>query len=190
MIAPEGWPFVLIPVSVGLGWVILGWPVAGWAVVAGGALSLIVFRDPHRECDALPEVLCAPADGRVTEVETTAAGGLRIVVANSLLNAHVARAPVDARLVEIEHAAGPGRRVQTLWRSSAGWFRMQLSGRANRPSLDLDAGALVRRSERIGLTAPRSAVEVELPATAEPLVGHGDRVRSGETPLARFEVPP
>jgi len=209
MIAPEGWPFVLVPLCAGVAVVVVGFPVPGWILVALGLFGLLFFRNPERRCDHPPEVACSPADGRVVVVGTAPQPlvdrGLPIQVSvfMSPLNVHVNRAPSDGELVEYTYT--PGRKIQafkekasleneqnlSIWDGPFGRVGVkQIAGTiARRIVFDHDLGALVRRTDRIGLIRYGSRVDVFLPADAEVLVAVGHRVRAGESALARLRPP-
>jgi len=208
MIAPEGWPFVLIPMSAGVTAVVLGWPVIGWFLVVMGAFSMLFFRDPERECTAPPEVACSPADGRVVVVGTAPSAladrGLprQVSIFMSILDVHVNRAPMDGVLVDYTYTPGKSspafanasskRNEQNLsvWEGALGSLALkQIAGLvARRIVFDHRVGQRVRRPDRIGLVRYGSRVDMFLPAGTEVLVEVGDRVRAGETALARMRT--
>jgi phosphatidylserine decarboxylase len=194
--------------SAGIVAVILGWPVIGWFLVAMGSLSLIFFRDPARQCTAPPEVACSPADGRVVEVGDSCPAlterGLprQVGVFMSILDVHVNRAPIDGVLVDYTYT--PGRRLPaftakaaecneqnlSVWEGGSGRLALrQVAGViARRIVFDHPVGGRVRRAGRIGLIRYGSRVDLFLPAQAEILVEVGDRVRAGETAVARMKA--
>ena len=209
MIAREGWPFILIPLCAGAVAAAAGWPLVGAPLVAFGAFSAFFFRDPARQCTADAKVACSPADGRVLMAGPAPEGAaveglpLQISVFMSVFNVHVNRAPVDATLVQYSY--NPGRTLAaykdkasllneqnlSVWQGPAGRIALkQIAGLiARRIVFDHQPGAVVRRSDRIGLIRFGSRVDVLLPADAEILVNPGDRVRAGVTPLARLSLP-
>jgi phosphatidylserine decarboxylase len=206
MIAPEGWPFVLIPAFAGVVVIVLGWPLLGWFFVAIGGFALLFFRNPARECSAPPDVVSSPADGKVIKIcdapEDLAARGLAVQVSvfMSVFDVHVNRAVVDGELVEYSY--NPGRKLSafkdkasleneqnlSVWEGPVGRVALkQIAGLvARRIVFDHAVGTAIRRSQRIGLIRYGSRVDVFLPAGAEVLVDLGDRVRAGESPLARI----
>lgn len=206
MIAPEGWPFVLVPVLAGITAVVLDFPVFGWFLVAFGGFGLFFFRDPSRELDQPTNVVCSPADGKVLTVdaasEDLAEQGLtrRISIFMSVFDVHVNRAPVDGEL--IQYTYHPGKKVSafkekasleneqnlSIWSTPFGKIGLkQIAGViARRIVFDHAPGATVRRGERIGLIRYGSRVEVYLPEGPAILVSPGDRVRAGSTPVARY----
>ena len=90
--------------------VALVWPasVSVWGLAALEAMlaailawALAFFRDPHRRITADDAVLAAPADGRVTDIETLDENEfidgpiLRIGIFLSIFNTHINRAPCE-----------------------------------------------------------------------------------------------
>jgi phosphatidylserine decarboxylase len=208
MIAPEGWPFILIPMCAGIATVVLGWPVAGWILIGFGVFGLFFFRNPDRTCEAPANVACSPADGRIIAVDDApgelAERGLpqRISVFMSVFNVHVNRAPLDGTLVEYRY--NPGKKVSafkekaslaneqnlSVWETPVGKIAFkQIAGSiARRIVFDHAVGDTVRRGDRVGLIRYGSRVDIFLPADAEVLVRVGDRVRAGTSGVARYPV--
>ncbi|HOC44547.1 MAG TPA: phosphatidylserine decarboxylase [Thermoanaerobaculales bacterium] len=206
MIAPEGWPFVLISLCAAAAAGALGWLPLAVAFTACCAFCLFFFRDPRRACALAADIACSPADGKVIACgaapEGTAPDGLpiRVSVFMSVFSVHVNRAPINATLVDYRY--NPGRTLAaysdkaslvneqnlSLWEGPAGRIGLkQIAGViARRIVFDHEPGAAVRRGDRIGLIRFGSRVDVFLPADAEVLVGVGDRVRAGSSPLARL----
>ena len=206
MIAPEGWPFILIPMCAGIIAVVLGWAVVGWILIGLGVFGLFFFRNPDRSCEAPPNVACSPADGRIIAVddapEELAERGLprRISVFMSVFNVHVNRAPLDGELVEYRY--NPGKKVSafkekaslaneqnlSVWETPVGRIAFkQIAGSiARRIVFDHAVGDTVRRGDRVGLIRYGSRVDIFLPANAEILVQLGDRVRAGASSVARY----
>lgn len=90
-----------------------------WAVVLiEAALAavlvwvLMFFRDPKRVCPSDPNLLLAPADGRITDIEMVDEDGfiggpaLRIGIFLSIFNVHINRAPCNARVETITYKKG------------------------------------------------------------------------------------
>ncbi len=206
MIAPEGWPFVLAPAALAAGGFVVGWPVAGILLLALAAFSLFFFRNPRRSCSGPTDIACSPADGRVLVVRPSPAnvaeGGLPIQLSifMSVANVHVNRAPIGGTLVEYSY--NPGRKLAafkekasveneqnlSMWEGPAGRIAMkQIAGViARRIVFDHRPGAVVERGQRVGLIRFGSRVDLFLPPETEVLVSPGDRVRAGETHVARL----
>lgn len=204
MIAPEGWPFVCVPLGVGGGALFLGWPWLGWPLVACGLFALFFFRNPERGCDHGAEVACSPADGKVIVVgkapDHLSNQGLprQISVFMSIFDVHVNRAPTDGKLAGYTY--NKGRKISafkekasleneqnlSVWEGSLGRIALkQIAGLvARRIVFDHKIGDRVVRGERIGLIRYGSRVDIFLPDQTQILVRVGDRVRAGESPLA------
>lgn len=91
------------------------------AIVWGWVVSF--FRDPAREITRRPNVLYAPADGRITEVSELdhhhllGGPGHRIRIFLSLFNAHVNRMPCAASVRSIDFK--PGKFINAMRDKSA-----------------------------------------------------------------------
>ncbi len=174
--------------------------------------ALMFFRDPERSCPADINLLLAPADGHVTEIERVEEnnfiGGpaLRIGIFLSIFDIHINRAPCNVRIEKITYKKGKYLNAMN-----------PQSGRLNE-SNDLDltrtdspkdklivrqiSGAIARRivcttaegqelagGERFGMIKFGSRTELYLPVreNAKCLVQIGDKVKAGLTPLVRYE---
>jgi phosphatidylserine decarboxylase len=179
-----------------------GWGLP-FAALAGG--FAFFFRDPERGVRAAPSDVVAPADGRVIvagEAEAGAPAGCwrQLSIFLSPLDVHINRSPVTARATRVEYR--PGRFLPAYDKAAAVendrneiWFDRdgdavvcrQIAGvLARRVVCRLTPGQAVRTGERIGLMKFGSRFDVFLPERAELLVSTGDRVRAGETIVARL----
>jgi phosphatidylserine decarboxylase len=206
--APEGYPFVLVPAVAGIfGWVFGYHPVAWfcWLVMLA---CVAFFRNPARHADAAPEVVLAPADGKVLSVGAApaalAARGLpqQLSIFMSPANVHVNRAPVSGAVREVSHT--PGRHFPAF-RDKASEFNehsfvvldgdhgtvayKQIAGSlARRVVCDLVPGQRVERGSRVGIIKFGSRVDLFLPGNANIEIAPGRLTRAGITPVARFVV--
>ena len=206
MIAPEGWPFVVIPLSAGaLVWIV-GWPLVGVVLMALGVFALFFFRNPERHCSFGPSTACAPADGKVIKVCRAPDEMIRralpqqVSIFMSVFNVHVNRAAIEGELTEYSYNAG--RKISafkdkasleneqnlSVWDGPGGRVALkQIAGLvARRIVFDHSPGDSVRRGDRIGLIRYGSRVDVFLPEDATVLVSEGDRVRAGESAIAEL----
>jgi phosphatidylserine decarboxylase len=202
----EGWLPLLVAAAVAAG----GWRLVGpWGAVPGLLLVVAVvgfFRDPPRRPPDDPDAIVAPADGRVVEVEPEAdlpaigGRGRRISIFLSVLDVHVNRAPAagtirssahspgtffDARRAE---AAARNERREWVFDSERGTFAVvQIAGLIARRIVAWKApGDRVAAGEHIGMIRFGSRTDLLLPPSAEVAVRVGDRVRGGETVVARW----
>jgi phosphatidylserine decarboxylase len=126
-----GWPQVVIfpaaiiaiMIAVGLGTraVLQSWAIILIEVLLGAILIWILcfFRDPERSCPSDSNLLFAPADGRITDIETIeeppaflaeqevqSTGALRIGIFLSIFNTHINRAPCNVKVEKITYKQG------------------------------------------------------------------------------------
>ena len=187
-------------------WSPAGWPGVAALVVAGCILAF--FRDPGRTGPDDPRAVISSADGIVVDVGDACADGfeggraLRIAVFMSVFNVHVNRAPAEGMVTGTVHR--PGKKLSAFNARAAdenehgdtdldtphGTVRIrQIAGLiARRVVTRVTSSNRLDRGDRIGLIRFGSRVDVFLPAGALPAVKRGDRVRAGETVIARFSA--
>ena len=68
-VAPEGWPFILLPAAAACILAMIGWWPVGVVLGLIALASLGFFRDPERTPPAGPGLVLAPADGRVMRID-------------------------------------------------------------------------------------------------------------------------
>ncbi|MEM7355236.1 MAG: phosphatidylserine decarboxylase [Acidobacteriota bacterium] len=209
--AREAWPFVLpfVILAAGLFW--YRQPAWGGVALVVAFAVLLFFRDPKRHFDGPAEVIVAAADGVVTRIDTYEDPAMgpgryqRVVTFLSAFDVHIQRVPADGEVI----SAGlkPGRKV-AAFRDDAGEVNesfltvlrlaregvdgeerlgiRQISGlMARRVVCYLQAGQAVERGQHLGLIKFGSRVDLLIPESYEILVDKGQRMRNGETPMAR-----
>jgi phosphatidylserine decarboxylase len=179
-----------------------------WALSFGalGAFFCFFFRDPDRQVPSEPDVVVSPADGRVLvagvpEPHAAPQGEWRQVsIFLSPLDVHINRVPVAGTIVRVDYRPGrflpayqPGAGVSNerneIWIDRGGETIVcrQIAGvLARRVVCRVQPGARVSAGERFGLMKFGSRIDLFLPPRAVLLVGRGDRVRAGESILARL----
>jgi len=198
-VAPEGWPFILVPAAAACILALFGWWPAATGVGIVALACLGFFRDPERTAPTGVGLLLAPADGRVMridEVEDPWVGeAVRASIFLSPLDVHVNRSPVAGLVESVEHARG---RFMAAYKDEASELNerctIALQGEGARVSVKQIAGVLARRivcrvergdklaaGERFGLIRFGSRTDLVVPRSAEMRVKVGDRVRGGET---------
>ena len=206
MIAPEGWPFVVIPLSAGAVVWVIGWSTVGIILVALGVFAVFFFRNPNRSCTFDENTACSPADGKVIKVcpapvELVQRGlPQQVSIFMSVFDVHVNRAAIGGGLTDYSYNKGrkfsafkdkaslENEQNLSVWEGPSGRISLkQIAGLvARRIVFDHSPGDSVLRGDRIGLIRYGSRVDVFLPDDATILVGEGDRVRAGESAIARF----
>jgi len=206
--AKEAWPFVLPFVVVAVAALALRRPVLA-AVLAAIALAvLLFFRIPSRSSQADERIVLAPANGRITSIETVtdpdfAEGRFyRVVTSLSVFNVHVQRAPVAGEVIATHYRRG---RKVAAFRPDAGEINesrlavmrtdegdtigvQQLAGLvARRVVTYLEEGDLVERGDLIGVIKFGSRVDLYLPTHYRLLVEKGQTVHEGATAMATKE---
>lgn len=211
--APEGRPFLAGGgVLAAAMWAAAAAGAGGTATAAAAGLFSVLalfvlwfFRDPSPATPGHPAVV-APGQGRVILVEEadepSFLGGRcrKISIFLSVFDVHVQRAPVSGTVEHRLHRPGA---YAVAWAQKASDENEQASlglatehGRvlvrqiaglvARRIVTDPAEGEDVRRGERIGLIRFGSRVDLFLPLEWEVTCRVGDRVKVGETELARM----
>ena len=204
--AREAWPFVLPFVALAVGLFAYRHPIWGTVAALLAVGVLLFFRDPHRSFEGPESVVLAAADGVVTLVDTVEDPAVgegrfrRVVTFLSAFDVHIQRVPATGEVTF--SALKPGRKV-AAFRDDAGdvnesWLTViqrpngdllgvrQIAGlMARRVVCYLEKGQAVRRGEHLGLIKFGSRVDLLVPESYEVLVEKGDRMRNGETQIAR-----
>ncbi|MBK7393632.1 MAG: phosphatidylserine decarboxylase [Chloracidobacterium sp.] len=194
----EGIPFILIPVVIaaGLGWFGL-WPVA--VVFAAVALFMMYFfRDPQRTVPQDDGLIVSAADGVVTRIDLTDTTKL-VSVFLSPLDVHINRSPITGTIKEINYTRGkkmPATKDEASLVNERN--ALVIEGEGITITCTQIAGILARRivcwpkagdnlirGQKFGLIKFSSRTDLLMPATVELMVKVGDRVKGGETVIAR-----
>lgn len=176
---------------------------------AAGACALF-FRHPPRVPPTRPGLVVAPADGRVTLIETVVPPPelnlpeqpmTRVSVFLSIFDAHVQRAPVAGEVISIKYQPGQFGSAERDEASAENernsvWFRtpegvdvvaVQIAGLiARRIVCSARVGDKLGLGDTYGLIRFGSRLDTYLPADATVLVEIGQRAIGGETVLAEL----
>jgi phosphatidylserine decarboxylase len=181
-------------------------PLASLPGVALILYTFYFFRDPDRQAPADPAAVVAPADGVVVEIiekrETEVVNGMmrRVAIFLSVFDVHTNRAPMDGEVIYCQHYAGKfldARNPEaSVVNESRTWgFRnegttlvvRQITGAIARRIVGwAKVGERVARGDRFGMIRFGSRTEVYVPLESEITVKRGDRVKGGETIVARL----
>ena len=206
---PAGRPFLVA----GLAALVLGLLVGTWLSWLGLVFTLAClyfFRDPERIPPDRPNVLLAPADGRVVavglapppgELGLGAALRWRVGIFLSVLDVHVNRVPADGIITRIAYRHGSflnasqdkaseaNERNAIALRLSDGReiAVVQIAGLiARRIVCSLREGDAVQAGQRFGIIRFGSRADLYLPEGVRPLVAVGQTMIGGETVIAEL----
>lgn len=184
-------------------------PLAAAVPALGLAFTLSFFRDPVRRPPPGDETLVSPADGRVTDIGEVPAGrdldepSVRVGIFLSVFDVHVNRTPCAGVVKSTRYTPGefldarnpecakrnerndilierPATRDQVLVRQISGAI-------ARRIVCGIRENDVVEKGQRVGMIKFGSRTELYVPSRslAEVTVKVGDRVKGGETVIAR-----
>ena len=173
--------------------------------------ALMFFRDPRRVCPADADVLFAPADGKITDIERIEEDGfvgrpaLRIGIFLSIFNTHINRSPCNVRVEKITYKKGRFRNAMNPQSgrvnesNTLGLVRMeppedklivrQISGAiARRIVCGTSVGQELTGGQKFGMLKFGSRTELVVPIRedVECLVQIGDKVKAGLTPMVKY----
>lgn len=180
-------------------------------VITGGLLlfCLWFFRDPERKPPADPSLAVSPADGTVTLVDEVEEKQYfkrrmkRVSIFLSVFDVHVNRTPIAGEVLFTEGRGGlylDARKPEaSLLNESLLWVFgskghpeksvavKQITGAIARRIVPwAQPGEQMERGERFGMIRFGSRTDLYLPLDAEVLVSIGQKVKGGETEVARM----
>jgi phosphatidylserine decarboxylase len=206
-IAREGYPLILATAAFTiLAFVFAGKPIGIFLLLVTLAVTGF-FRDPDRLIPSGEGLIVSPADGRVVSIvsvkpdSNSGTTATRVSIFLSPLDVHINRIPITGNVQEVNYQRGQfiaaykeeassrneqntveladerGRRLQVV--QVAGVVARRIISR-------LHQGQQVHRGERFGLIMFGSRTDTYLPGDCKIEVAEGQRVKGGETILARF----
>ena len=206
-IAREGYPLIFTALILALlaflaGWMALGIILGLIGIAIGG-----FFRDPERQAPVGEGLVVSPADGKVVTIAGVKGDPLflgsatRVSIFLSPLDVHINRTPVEGKIAKITYQ--PGKFLAAYKEEAAQrneqnalsivdskgrtWGVVQIAGViARRIICRAKPGDQLARGERFGLIMFGSRTDTYLPEGCQVAVTEGQRVKGGETVLARF----
>ncbi len=198
-------------------WILLVLALAGVAVcfvsvwfslvfLALFLFTIAFFRDPDRQVCTDPNLIVAPADGRVSDIveldekEVLKTKTKRVGIFLSIFDVHTNRTPIDGRIIYRQHHEGlcldardpdcSEKNEAMTWafeNSRVTIVVRQLTGViARRIVAWAGVGDELKKGERFGMIRFGSRTELYLPLEAEVLVKTSDHVSGGSTVIARL----
>ncbi len=206
IVAHEGWIFIFA-------FLLIAIPLYYFAGYAGASPAVILalfciyfFRNPKREIATEAGIVVSPADGRIMDIEKLNedqylhAPAIRIRIFLSLFNVHINRCPINGQVDLVQSVPG---QFLPAYKTEAGtvnarnyvglktkWGKIlvvQITGLvARRLVCWVNPGDRLTTGERFGLIRFGSCTELYLPLEAVINVQAGDKVKGGETVIARL----
>jgi phosphatidylserine decarboxylase len=196
----EGFPFVIVPAVTALVFAALQfWIVATVFVVLAGFMAFF-FRDPERKSPTDEGLILSAADGRVTRIESDENAKF-VSVFLSPIDVHINRSPIEGTISKVEYVYGKKkpatsntasfeneRNSLTIENESISVVCTQIAGvLARRIVCWNSVGDHLERGQRFGLIKFSSRTDLMMPKSVELCVNVGDRVKGGETVIAKYE---
>ena len=206
-IAREGYPLILTGAALTTLAFVLGGKAVGTILLIVTLAVTAFFRDPDRVIPTGEGLIVSPADGKIVSIvdlkpdANSSTLTTRISIFLSPLDVHINRIPVTAKIQEVVYQRGKfmaaykdeassrneqntieladerGRRLRVV--QVAGVVARRIVSRVHQ-------GQDVQRGERFGLIMFGSRTDSYLPGDCKIEVAEGQRVKGGETILARF----
>ncbi len=205
--AREGVPFIGAAALASVVFALLEWPVPAVAALAVTAFVLYFFRDPERVVPAEDNLIIAPADGKVVDIQVVddppllSGSARRISIFMNVFNVHVNRSPISGAVRKISYKPGsflPADREKAMIQNEQNALLIedrhgraitvvQVAGLiARRIVCRAETGDWLRRGERFGMIRFGSRLDCYVPPECRVLVSHGDKTVAGQTVLAEL----
>jgi len=204
--APEGRWFIIGAFAIAVGLALATWWIALLVWLPITVWVVAFFRDPERRGERGPQLIIAPADGKVVSVIETdepaffGERAVRVSIFMNVFNCHVNRYPADGTVAYRHYNAGrfghAGTDKASLVneQSSVGLetthgklLIRQIAGLiARRIVTDHAVGTAVHQGERLGMIRFGSRVDLFVPPGTRVRVKVGDTTRVAETVIAEW----
>lgn len=196
----DGVLFVAVPIVLGIIAAAFNvWILAGLMMILAGFM-VFFFRDPKRRVPVDDDIVVSAADGKVTRVEEREEG-MFVSVFLSPFDVHINRAPISGIVEEVRLFKGL-KKPATSDSASATNERnaVTIKGRkmtvvctqivgilARRIVCRTKSGMTINGGEKFGLIRFGSRTDLLMPRDVKVFVRPGDRVRGGETVIAKLK---
>jgi len=207
-IAREGLVFILPALLAASAFLLPSWWPGFFLFLGVAGVLAFFFRDPERHAPGDENDVVSPADGKILSIETLAshpdlpAPVTRISIFLSLLDVHITRAPLSGVVGRIDYQPGRFFPAHSPEASRLNEYRSlfiagdrsdivlkQIVGvAARRIKCYLREKERIERGQKIGLMYFGSRVEIDLSIFLEPCVALHQKVRAGETLIAKVKT--
>jgi phosphatidylserine decarboxylase len=195
----EGFPFVIATILIALIFAFFQIWIGVGLFIFLTLFMAYFFRNPNRTIPTEPNIIISAADGRVTRVENREDGKF-VSVFLSPLDVHVNRSPIAGKIIKVDYVKGKKmpatsdesslineRNSITIEGENATVTCTQIAGIVARRIVCWNKqGDKLERGQLYGLIKFSSRTDLLMPKNVEILVKEGDRVRGGETIIARI----
>jgi len=199
----EAYRFAIPPLVLGVLCLGFDWWWAAGVLIFLGLFVFYFFRDPQRTIPSDPDVIVSPADGHVVMIVDELLDGRmgrRISIFLAIWDVHVQRSPVDGRIADVVYRPG---RFLGAYRAAASTeneqniiyihtprgsviFKQIAGAIARRVVCWKTEGQMVALGEHVGLIRFGSRVDIWMPLETQVLIKRGQKVKGGESILARW----
>jgi phosphatidylserine decarboxylase len=211
MIEATGLKFIIPALVLTIGFALLA---AGkdsiWLLIVALIFAVITlfltffYRNPSREIPGGDDLILSVADGTILSVQDVENGyigkGKKVSIFLSVFNVHINRIPISGRIDYVKY--NPGKflkafvdkasdeneqtEIGLIYNSGKLIFKQIAGILARRIVCRLDKDQNVNSGDIFGLIHFGSRAELFLPSNAEVIVKVGDKVKGGETVIARI----
>jgi len=206
LVAREGWIFILFFAVLTIGLYYFEAYVSALIAFILTIFCVFFFRNPPRTIDGHKGVVVSPADGRVMDIVKVKENkylqgpAVRIRIFLSVFNVHINRVPIAGRVEFSEKVPGlylaaykdeaGQKNARNYLGINSEWGKIlvvQVTGLiARRLVCWVKPGDELMTGQRFGLIRFGSCTEIYLPKNATILVQPGQKVKGGESQIARF----
>ena len=203
-IARESIPFIVVPTLLGIATLLLGFWYLSILFAVIVVFMAYFFRDPQRVTPSNPNLVVAPADGRVTRVAPTTSfdntPATLVSIFLSPFDVHINRSPIAGQVLDISYSRGKFLMATNEKASSVNEQNaLVIQGEKVTVVCKQIAGILARRivcwtrkgdnlalGQRFGMIKFSSRTDVILPANVTVTVKEGSRVSGGVTIIGQI----
>jgi phosphatidylserine decarboxylase len=196
----EGYPFVGVSLLIAIIFGVFQLWIGVGVFLAVALFMAYFFRNPHRVIPTEPNIIVSPADGRVTRVEKNDEGHF-ISIFLSPLDVHVNRAPIAGKITKVTYIHGKKMPATSNNASLVNERNsLDIEGEGIKVRCTQIAGIVARRivcwnkegdnlerGQLFGLIKFSSRTDLQMPENVEVLVKVDDKVKGGETIIARIK---
>jgi len=199
----DAYRFAIPPMFLGIVCIGFGWYWAAGVLIFLGLFVFYFFRNPERTIPSDPAAVVSPADGHVVEIVEEpfdSVAGRRVSIFLAVWDVHVQRAPCAGRIQRVVYkpgkfyaamrgAASEKNEQNVIYMETAKGrvvFKQIAGAIARRVICWKGEGEMAARGELVGMIRFGSRVDIWLPMETQIVVTRGQKVKGGESILAKW----